>query len=76
MGKMKAPWTPEQVEALNKYQNTTGIHPYTCPNEQCTGKEKLALVSLPAELVATPDGWKCPYCGYTQNWAHDYSIDN
>lgn len=26
-------------------------------------------------LVATPDGWTCPTCDYTQGWAHEFMLD-
>ena len=26
-------------------------------------------------LIATKDGWICPVCGYTQNWAHSFMTD-
>ena len=26
-------------------------------------------------LIATENGWLCPVCGYTQNWAHSF-MDN
>lgn len=57
---IKAPFTPEQIDALNKYQNSGIFHPYTCGNEKCR-----------QDLIATENGWICPCCEYTQNWAHD-----
>lgn len=61
-----APWTPEQVDSLNRYQESGLMHPYTCPNrdDHCD-----------AVLVATADGWICRPCGYTQDWAHPWSAD-
>ena len=58
-----APWTPEQVAALNARQANNGplgVHPYTCGAPKCR-----------AILVATESGWICPqpFCGYRQNWA-------
>jgi hypothetical protein len=65
-GKITAPWTPEQVAALNRYQHS-GWHPFTCP---CS--------SEPHEFVlfATSDGWICKGCNYTQNWAWDYMAED
>jgi hypothetical protein len=54
---IKAPWTPEQVEALWRHQVNPIVHPYTC----ICGEN----------LVPTPDGWVCEKCPYRQNWAHD-----
>ena len=53
-----APWTPEQVAALNAWQTGSATHPYTCPNNSS------------ARLVPTADGWVCEGCDYTQSWAH------
>lgn len=54
-----APWTDEQVEALNAYQTRYPMHPFTCGNDPCR-----------ADLVATNAGWDCPAChGWTQTWA-------
>lgn len=65
---IRAPWTVEQVEALNRYQVSGLMHPYTC--EQWHGE--------PAErrnLVATTDGWVCRHCAYKQNWAHGFHME-
>lgn len=56
-----APWDYETVDYLNKIQQNPYFHGYTCGNES---RHEL--------LVATTDGWKCPNCEYTQNWAHDW----
>lgn len=60
-GVITPPWTDDQVRALNAYQRRGDRHPFTCGGEYCG-----------ANLVATRDGWKCPDCNYTQNWAHDF----
>lgn len=60
---LRAPWTPEQVAALNRFQREGGMHPFTCGGDHESHHV----------LVATPDGWVCPdrpVCGYTQDWAH------
>jgi hypothetical protein len=60
-----APWTPEQVAALNRYQQDGRYHPFTC------GKSGSDL------LVAAADGWHClaPGCTYTQHWAHAFMAE-
>lgn len=59
---LKAPWSVEQVEALNAYQKLGYVHEFTCPNGW--------------PLTATPEGWTCPgTCGYTQDWCHDWMAD-
>lgn len=60
--KVFAPFTPEQVEALNAWQQLGYIHPFTCPSG-C------------GPLVAHQIGWRCPVCDNAQNWAHDFMAD-
>ncbi len=55
----KAPWTPEETTALNRYQQAGWMHPFTCPHGH-------------GDLVATEAGWICEGCSYTQDWAHDF----
>jgi rubredoxin len=58
------PWTDEQIELLNGYQNCGRLHPYTC-----TGGFRDSDCPGDTNLVATRDGWKCPVCGRLQPWA-------
>jgi hypothetical protein len=62
---VRAPWTPEQVDALEKRQIRADRHPYTCGEHS----------SLP--LVPTRLGWMCwkPGCSYRQDWAHAADMD-
>ena len=55
-----APWTAEQIAALNAWQASGHVHEFTCPNEHEGSRV----------LVAKRDGWHCPGCVYTQTWAH------
>lgn len=60
-----APWTEEQVIALNKYQNNNKTHPFTGKRHE-NGDECV--------LVATPQGW-ITCCGngvVIQTWAWDF----
>lgn len=66
----RAPWTPDQVASLNGYQKSGVFHEYTCGNDLCPG-----VSGQKAVLVATPDGWRCPACIYTQAWAMDMMAD-
>ena len=61
-----APWSGEQVSALNTFQQRGNIHPFTCGAVHSSGRSPL--------LVATPDEWICPdpSCDYTQDWAHAF----
>jgi len=60
-----APWTTEQVAALNRFQQNGDFHPFTC------GGNRQDEFHLDGEgvLLATENGWVCPYCDYTQDWA-------
>jgi hypothetical protein len=60
---MDAPWTAEQVDALNKWQRSGHVHPFTCPGHEGGGDR---------DLVATRAGWICCHCDYTQKWAHGF----
>ena len=59
--KIHAPWTENQVAALNGWQQRLDVHSFTCGND-----------SRHAVLVATPDGWRCVECAYQQLWAHAF----
>jgi hypothetical protein len=67
MSEIQAPFTLEQVAALNRFQQNENGHPFTCAN----GRDEKHLDGE-GVLVATPEGWVCPYCDYTQDWAHDF----
>lgn len=68
-----APWTDEQVEALNEYQQVAPMHPFTCARrDRGHGDHGERDVGI---LVATNDGWICRDCDYTQNWAHPFMAD-
>lgn len=63
---MKAPWTAEQVDALNRFQTAGFMHPFTCPGHEGGGERT---------LVATRNGWICCHCDYTQDWAHEFMTE-
>lgn len=60
---VKAPWTAEQVDNLNRYQWSGFMHEFTCPGHEGGGDRT---------LVATRAGWVCCHCDYRQDWAHDF----
>lgn len=37
-GFVYAPFTPEQIESLNRYQPSGVFHPFTCGGDMCLGK--------------------------------------
>lgn len=61
---LKAPWTRDQLDKLQKRQSRGDLHQYRCG--KC-GKG----------LIATPSGWACEglvaqikTCDYTQDWCY------
>lgn len=62
--KIHVPFTPEQVAALNVWQQRGDAHPFTC------GRDSTHRV-----LLATTDGWTCEDCDYRQDWAHDFMTE-
>lgn len=64
MEKIYAPFEEKIVKALNEWQQTGYVHLYTCGTKE---KHKRGDDDV---LIPTRQGWKCPSCNYTQNWAH------
>ncbi len=64
MEKIYAPFEEKIVKALNEWQQMGLVHPYTCNTKEkhSEGQDN--------KLIATKQGWGCPSCNYTQNWAH------
>ena len=77
--KLHAPWTAAQVAKLNEWQASPHAHPFTCTNNRSDAAHKrYAEVHQLHDygiLLATPAGWRCPVCGYRQNWAHDFMFN-
>lgn len=67
-----APFSDEQVEALNKYQREAPFHPFTCANRGDGNHVEHAGHSDLGMLTATNEGWVCSDCDYTQLWAHAF----
>ena len=63
---VEAPWTDQQVIRLNRWQRNERVHGFTCPNEH--EGDRL--------LIAGNEGWHCPKCAFTQNWAHDFMMQS
>lgn len=66
-------FNPDQVANLNAYQVAGRFHPFTCPNRNLK-THRIFNGDLGA-LVATVRGWICPWCDYTQEWAHDFMCE-
>lgn len=72
-GVLCPPWDASQVAALNEWQRSGFVHPFTCPNrDDGHHVEQFGDVGV---LVATRDGWCCPSCSYTQQWAHRVMLE-
>lgn len=67
MSQIIAPFTAQQCEKLNQWQQRNDVHPFTCPNRG-DGKH----TDGGGILIAGPRGWVCPYCDYEQTWAHGF----
>jgi len=62
--------TSDEVLAANLNQTARRFHPFTCPNR--SDGEHRNFNGDKGALVATRRGWICPWCDYTQDWAHDF----
>lgn len=61
MKRLRAPWTPAQVDALQKRQERLDLHPYTC---ECG-----------ESYTPYPSGWQCDYCYKTQDWCFEMDVE-
>jgi hypothetical protein len=64
-------FTTDEVESLNVYQKSGMFHPFTCGGDR-TDENHLDGEGL---LVATEEGWYCPFCEFRQSWAHEFMKD-
>lgn len=69
---VKAPWTEEQVKSLRRWQWSPNVHPYTCPNRTDSPHEE--HYGDLGGLRPTQTALVCDDCGYTQTWAHSFSV--
>lgn len=79
--RIQAPFTLEQVEKLNAFQESNTFHPFTCCSpdniKECfrrnkTGKSYKDNTGI---LTATLEGWICPCGKYKQDWAHAFMLE-
>ena len=61
-----APFTTEEAQNINRFNNSGAMHPFTCAREHLT--QGLSLVAVAGQ------GWVCPSarCDYTQDWAYGF----
>lgn len=69
---IKAPFTDEQVKALNEYQTKGRFHPFTCCSPESVTECLRIKGTAEGLLTATNDGWICPCGKYKQDWAHEF----
>jgi hypothetical protein len=75
MAQVRAPWTPYQVDRLNAWQQDGRFHPFTCGGDRMDDAHTEYQAKHGGDfgqMVAEADGWRCPVCGYRQDWAHDF----
>lgn len=84
MNRIKAPYTPEQVEKLNDFQKNGNFVEFTCcspfDEPECLRAVKVVdgvVVEGESEglLTATTEGWICPCGKYTQDWTYDFMFE-
>lgn len=69
MRKIQAPFTVDEVQALERRQADERCHPYTCNASHGTHSAcKLDSHPDTARLIPTTYGWVCQYCNYKQEW--------
>ena len=68
-----APFTKDQVENMNAHQTKDWLHPFTCPHRE--PETHGTFNGDMGALVATVDGWVCPWCDYRQYWAHPFQTE-
>lgn len=64
-GPWRGPLDP--IDDTNKHLPVF-MHPFTCPHRH----DHPMLAGDNGVLVPTVRGWICPFCNYTQDWAHDW----
>jgi hypothetical protein len=78
-GRIMAPFTGEQVSALNQWQRDPRVHPFTCARDRMDEMHRAYADALGHHdsgiLRATREGWLCPVCGYRQDWAHRFMAE-
>lgn len=70
--KLKTPFTNDQVEKLNQYQEKGFFHPFTCCSAGSEQKCQRRNGTGEGTLIATNEGWVCPCGEYKQDWAHTF----
>lgn len=69
-----APFSEDQVNSLNGFQQSGVMHEFTCANRH-TPIHGIRTPNPHDVLIATTEGWRCEVCDYTQDWAHNFMAD-
>jgi len=67
---IEAPWESDQVKSLNDWQIHGDMPAFTCIKRD--DGEHRHIGRDTGMLIATKNGWICPFCDYSQNWAHEF----
>ncbi len=68
MSEIKAPFTAEQIDGLNKWQLAGYVHEFTCAKSHKPYSSRV--------LEARTEGWFCRGCNaIVQDWAHDFMAE-
>ena len=67
-GPWRSPWDAPTEETKHLPMQ---MHPFTCPHRH----NHPELAGDKGILVPTTRGWICPFCSYTQTWAHDFMLN-
>lgn len=62
---VEAPFSDEQVSAINEYQKNPSLHPLTCCGHNGCERDDRNLLAQTNCLV-------CPCGQYKQNWVHTF----
>lgn len=63
--RLNAPWTQQQVDAINEFQKLGFVHEFTCGEHS----------DVPLHACSSEMYCSVPHCGYSQTWVHDFMAD-
>jgi hypothetical protein len=64
-GISESPWTPQEVDNIDAWQECPYVHPYTCPCDHPETRDHVLLTPTETGLVCSE-----PDCEYEQSWVH------
>lgn len=77
---IRAPWSQETADALNRFQRNGKFHPFTCAGDRTDAFHAAAVVNYSlsdaGQLHAILNGWVCKGCSYTQDWAFAFMVEH